>query len=669
MSDIQIEIVPDESGAPPPELQSILTDDQMVAAASYLKSEYEKAATEMQARNRKAAKWREAMEAVAADAPKMSPMPNASNVTVPLTQTISQSLFAKIKGTFDARDPFWTVGTVKSDSESVRVVKVVEKYLDLLAQSPYDLDMERVKNDLFLETILVGAAFPKVVYEIDRWRVIDPEKGEREVVYHDGPAIDILPIERVFYRRGVNTIDRLPWIGLTTPLTEHELRSMAAHGELDEEAVTSILNQLRTDANDAETVMQKAEWTDQAEQTGLIDVTEFWFFWDVDQSGVPVDLFFTMHVPSGTILRQQYNTLGRRMVVNSKYFHRSFGLTGRGTGQMTESMNDEATNIHNLSNDNMKVANMRMFAVRRQAGFNKEEPMYPGKTMLLDNPTQDIHAIPIGEIYPSIENAESKSWAIAQRAVGLSDTAMGFADQTLGSRDTARGQAMRLQQGDSILGTVTEGLKRTLTEIAQLVWMQLVANKDRVMDRERKAMRLSEEDLGYLEKALSMELSEVPTRLSFSVRTTDVEKTFEQRRQNMMALTQLFAQFATQTIPLASQLYGPAGMQMLRQSPELFKYMERLLLGSSILMEDVFTFFGVRNTQDYVPDHTLLDKLMDSLGQMGQTFMGAGQVQLGTGPGMGMGVPAGQPVMPPQAVGGQGAGSAGMPGPMGRFGG
>ena len=645
MSDIvQIQVVPDESGLPVNPLQVILQGPDLDKAVTYLKSEYEKASNEMDGRNKKVIKWRQAMEAIASDAPKTTPMKGSSNITVPLTQTLTQNLLAKIKGTFDARDPFWTVDSELPDEPSIKRNKVIQKYLNILACSPTDLDLEEVKKDLFGEAVLIGGAFPKVIWNTERWRVIDPVAGEKEVTMHDGPQIVVIPVERTKFRRGIGKISRLPWIGLDTPLTEYELRQMAAHGEFDPAATGEILKSARTSATDTEAQRQKGEWFDEAEQTGLYDITEFWFYWDIDGSGVPVDLFFTMHVPSGTVLRQQYNTLGKRFVVPAKYIHRPFAMTGRGTGQMTESMNDEATNVHNLGNDNMKIANMRMFVTKRTAGFQKEIEFYPGKNIQVDNPREDIVSLPIGEIYPSIGQAESKSWAIAQRAIGLSDNQMGFADQTLGSRDTARGQAMRLQQGDSILGSVIEGLKSTWSELGMLVWMQCIANKERVMDKERKAMRMSPEDLQLLGEALNMELTDVPMRLSFTVRTTDAEKTFEQQRQNWMALTQIYTQWGTQTVPLAMQLYGPQGQQMRKSAPDLFLYMERLMLGSSKLMEDVFRFFGVKDTQEYVPDQQLMDQLLDSLGSIGQAFQGAGQIM--GNPSMG-----GQPGMPGQPGG------------------
>jgi hypothetical protein len=624
MSDnVDIAIVPDEGEAPPIASLDILSGDELTKAVKWLQDEFNTSSREMEARNNKVIKWRQLMEAVAEDAPKSTPFKNSSNVTIPLTQTLGQDMYSILKGMFDARDPLWTVRSLRKDSDIVRRHKVVQKYLSLLASSPSDLNMEEVLKDLVMETTVNGGCFPKVIWETNSWRVMNQDGGgEKDVMKHDGPMVVVIPVERCNYRRGISSIDHLPWIGLTTPMTEIELREMASKGIYDTTAVSSILSQKRTSPNEMEAQQQKAEWFDEVETTGLYDITEFWFYYDIDGSGVPVDLFFTIHVPTGTVLKQQYNSLGERFVVNAKYMHRSFGLTGRGIGQMTESMNSEATAIHNLTNDNMKIANTRMFAVKR--GMNKKEEIYPGKLWELDS-ADDLRSIQMGDVYPSSSARESLSWSIAQRAVGLSDNQMGFADQTLGSRDTARGQAMRLQNGDSIKQNVVDGLMTTISKIGMLVWMQCIANKERVLARETEAQRLSEEELNDLEIELDVPLSEVPTRMAFDVQTTQNEKTFEMQRQNMMMLAQLYAQYAQQTVPLAMQLFGPQGMQMQQSAPELWKYMLKVLEGSGKLVENIFEFFNIANTQDYVPSMDTIAKISDMLGQVGASFASIGQ--------------------------------------------
>jgi hypothetical protein len=559
-------------------------------------------------------------------------------------------LYAKIKGTFDAREPLWSVEPTRHLEEDIKRFKVVEKYMNIQAKSPFDLNMSKVLDDLVMETVLAGGSFPKIVYSVEQWRVKNAEGGEeKEVIWHDGPKVIIMPAERVKYRKGISEISRLPWVAVDTPLTEVELRERASRGVYSAEAVAKVLGEERTTPSDTEEQRLIAETFESSDITGMFDISEVWFFWDIDGSGVPVDLFFTIHFPTMSVLKQQYNTLGTRFLTASRYVHRPYTLTGRGTGQMTESMQDEVTGIHNMRNDNMKVANMRMIGVKRGAGFGAKREIFPGAVWEFDNPKEDIFPIQLGEVYPSSLQAEQASMAYASKAVGLSESQMGFADSTMKSRDTWRGREQRVQDGDSILANIVSGMRDTIAEIGMLVWMQCVANKDRVIARERAAMRLADDELQLLEEALNMELSEVPVRMAFAMKTTDIDKTYDQQRQNIMALGQIYSGFAQQALPLAMQLYSPQGVQLQQAAPEAWAYMARVLTGYGKLAEETFKFFGMYNTGDFVPETETMDKMLDMMRSMtmqtAQSFQGAPVA--GAGP---QGVPQG-----PQGPQGPGA--------------
>lgn len=600
---------------------SIIGDKELETVIAELKGQYERAKAEMEVRNQKVKKWRKYMEAVSSDAPKNHPYKNASNVTVPVTQTVTQSLHAQIKGMFASRRPLLTVQSMSSDEQEVKKAKVVERYLDLLFTSQYDIGMEWL-NDLSLETILTGGSFPVVSYDVNAWRVKQADGSEQEIVWHDGASVKVMPIESVVYPRGIGEIARLPWIAVDKKLTANELKEKAARGIYDADAVEKTLESKRTSPDLLEEQEQEAEYGNVSDMADVYDISEVYFFYDVDGSGVPVDLFFTVHFPTGAVLKQQYNTLGARCIVNAKYIHRPAALVGRGTGQMTESFQEEITTLHNLRIDNAKLAGNRMLAVRAGSWRTTKREVYPGAVWEVENPREDIVPVQLGEIYPSSLNSEQLAWQLAHRAVGMSETQMGFADSTLGTRDTARGQALRMQRGDSILGSVVEGLKNTISMVGMLVWLQCVANKERVVAREMKAKRLTEEDLALLRECLETPLADVPMRLKFTVMTTELDKTYEQRRMNILTLSQLYSQYAQQTIPLAMQLYSPQGKQIQSQAPELWSYLGRILVGSGKLMEDIFKFFGTIDTQNYVPDTEQMDMVLDMISGMAKAFSG-----------------------------------------------
>ena len=657
MSDevVEVEVVENgedgENGAlAKQKLMEIVKGDELTTLITTLKAEHDTAVSDFEARNKKLLKWRANMEAVASDTAKNHPYKNSSNVNVGVTQILTQNLYAMVKGTFDAREPLWTLEPANTSEDEVKRIKVIEKYVNLLAKSPFDLNMEVVMQDLLMETLIAGGAFPRITYDLSSWRIITPAGEDKEVVNHDGPAVHIEPLESVLYPRGIADISRLPWIEVQFSLTELELKQRVADGLYDGKDIDKILATKRTTPSEAEEQEQKAELFNTADTTGLYDISEVYLFYDLKKDGVPVDLLFTIHYESGVCLRQQYNSIGARTIIASKFIHRPKSLVGRGTGQLTESMHTEVTSVHNLRNDNAKLANTRLLLTKRGFGFGKKE-LFPGAVWEMDNPSEDVKSLQLGEVYPSSLQAEAQGWNIAQRAVGLSDVQMGFADQTLGSRDTARGQSMRVSRGDSILGSVVEGLRNTISQIGLLVWIQCVANAERVIAREREAKRLSDEDLGILEEALKMDVQSIPLKMKFLVKTTDTEKTYEQRRMAILSLTQIFSQYAQQTIPLAQVLYGPQGAQMQQQSPQMYDYMMRILTGANKLMTTTFEFFGVYDTKNYLPDAEEMDKRLDDLKSvldiMRNTQGGGANGQAGSGsvlPSGGVGGGAGFPL-------------------------
>lgn len=601
----------------------ILSGDELSKAVEYLTSEYAQAQSEFETRNQKIKTWRKNMESLQSDAPKTTPFKGAANMNIGVMQMIQQPLGATILGVFTARKPLWETTSVRKNEEEVEKFKVVQKYLNLLAESPTDLNMSVVLEDLVNETTSVGVSFPKVGWRHDTSIVYDEDGTEKEIVWHDGPAITVNPAERIYYRRGIGDIQRLPWISFDYPLTKVELQERGSRGTYDPNAVLTVLDNLRSTPSDLEEQNQEAQYYDTAQTMQVADISEFWFKWDLKGDGIPTGLVFLIHVPTKTVLKQQYNRLGVITADNAKYISRPNSIAGRGIGQLTEAYQAEVTGWHNLRADNAKIANMRMIIRKRPAGSQKTVEIYPGAMIYSDDPSNDYIPRQLGEVYPSSLQAENMGMQYAQRVSGFSDIQAGFADATLRSRDSVRGSAQRLATSNTILSSTIEGLARTIGKLGMYVWLMCCLNKDSVMMKEREAMRLSESELDLLEEALSMDITSIPTRMAFSVKTTDPDKTYEMQRQSMMALTQLYTQFAMQTSPLAQTLFGPQGSAMKQQMPELYNWNMRILVGASQLMTNMFEFFGMNNTQDFVPDMTRWDKVLDSM----QSMLQAMQIQ------------------------------------------
>jgi type I restriction-modification system DNA methylase subunit len=196
-----------------------------------------------------------------------------------------------------------------------------------------------------------------------------------------------------------------------------------------------------------------------------------------------------------------------------------------------------------------------------------------------------------------------------------------------------------------------ENMVEGFGNVARKFYYILVQNRDVVIEDERRRKRLTPDELVTLEEALNIPYEDIPFTLSFSVKVSDVEQTFEAKRQNMLALTQLYGQYSNQTFPLAMQLFGPQGQQIKQQAPDLYQHMLSIYIGATKLIKDVFLLFGEEDADEYVPDIQKHEKIQDMLQQVTEMLIRASQGGIGNATG--------------QITGGPGAGAQG-PGTVGR---
>jgi len=261
----------------------------------------------------------------------------------------------------------------------------------------------------------------------------------------------------------------------------------------------------------------------------------------------------------------------------------------------------------------MKLSAIKMLAMRRSVLRENKNSIHQGKIWITDNPREDMQTIALGEVSPTSLESENMVWSMTSQAVGLSIVDRGFSDPTLGTRDTFKGQQLRLAQSESIMSTVIETGNESWSQVGMLVYFQLVMNADRVIWNERQLKRLSDEEIGRLHKILSIPMAEVPRRLKFSIYTTDIEHSYEAKRDTIMQLMQLTFQVQPQLIQLANVVFGPQGVQLKAQAPEAWTQLLQVYVGSVNLLREVYEFADFVDTENYLQDVSKYEKLLELL--------------------------------------------------------
>ena len=583
--------------------------DMQKEVISFLQSEMDDAEAEREEKLEVWKDWRRIREAYPRTKHKNFPIENASNITVPLTSWISNTIFGKLESTFNQIHPFWTVKNLRTDSEIEKErAKVLTRYLGILAESPTDLNLKAIKQIINYEVATMGTCFIKVPWTETPWQFKRyDENGNIETVQaesHIGPQIVVLELEDVLYREGLQDIQRATWIAVRSTLTEYELKERQALGVY--KFVDDILD-WKEEIKEKNVNSTEAYEGVEPLDDDLYEIWEVYLKWDVDNDGLAEDLFLTFHRESGTILQAEFNDIGIRVINNMVYLLRPHQLTGRGSAQLTYHMQAELDTTHNIRMDSTKLAAVRMLAVRKQSGLKTNEKIYSGRVWFLDDPKNDIAPIQMGEVYPSSIESENMAVLYAQKNAGIPDIMSGFPDMVAKSRASVGGQMMQLQQGTGIFSSIAEALKNAWSRVGQYILFQLISHRERVIERERRIGRLSPGEIETLNDALQIPIEEVPSRLALTVQTTDVEQTFEAQRQNILTLVQLFNMYIQQTLPLVMQLYNPNN----QLPPDIQAHFGRIFVGQSKLMYKIFKLFGEETPEDYIPSFERLEKLLD----------------------------------------------------------
>jgi len=622
--------------------------EQRDKAVGYIVDELSYAEQERAKKLTKWDKWRRQREGFPEHTQKDYPFPKSANVAVPLSVGNHNTLYGASMNTFDV-DPFWHVGAMRDrDETDVNIADMLTRYFDLLAKSPADLDKANVDPTLNYEANSMGVVFVKVPYTRLSYtaRRTDPATGfpqDITITQHDGPELVPIALEDVWYREAYRNPQTAPWFAHRVHHTWPEIQQLAEQGLYDKEAVDGLEHWYRAEPEVNE---QRADMRAEASQlpSEMWDIFEVYMFWDFD--GVFRDCILTIHRESKTVLREDYNPLGKRPFEPFIHLLKPFRLEGMGVAQLSEYMQDEVDSTHNYRLDAMHTSIAPMLALKKSSGIRSGEKTYPGKIWFLDDPQKDWSQVKFPE--PTMISFQSEQLAImySQKATAAPEAMGGFADSTVKTRDSPGLQNQRLQQSGGVFGAIMKTRKASYARVGELVLYQLILNKELVLAKERNIQRLSDDDIALLEQALSIDISEVPVRLRFSVNTSDAEETFEGERQNLLTLTQLYALFFQKTFPLAQQLFGPMGQQMMAAMPDMYKYLLSVYVGFCRQMEEILRFFAEKNTRKYVPDYKkqeMILALMNAMeGQIGGMQNGIPQAGIGQQqPGLGQGsVPA-----------------------------
>jgi len=582
-------------------------DDARAEFVDHIVGEIKNSFSSLTPRFEKLDKWRRLREGITEVKKKNYPFPNSSNVMTPLTMWLCQTVYGEMRNTFAVREPFWMVKAMYKDPGLIEKAKVLSKYFNIISKSPTDLNLNSKNDVMHYEADTLGTCYVKYPYVKRTWNFVTEDTGGAEkpveVTSHDGLDIITYSEESVFFPVGCTDLQNAPWVAFIDSYFEHDLKMLEDDGIfLDVDRV--IESEIGDSSYFRENKDRDSERLGmEVDVDGLYDVAEVYAFWDVNGDGKPEDIIVNIHLSSGTVLSEQYNKIGRRPFGAMKYMFVPYQMPGRGVCQMVEHMQDEADTVHNMRIDNNKFANQNVLQIKNGSDLKPNETVYPGKIFPVDT-VGDVAPLQLGKMEYASVTEENLATTYAQRASGVSEIMAGFADSTLKSRDTFGGQQLRLQQGKGMFSAIVDNKIRFYDEMGLIMYYQLIHHREEVMEKERKIMRMPDEDLAILEEALNIPIDQIPLKLQFQVRTRNIEETKDVQRNNMLMFSQLLDQY-TQTALQASMMLNNPQQPL---PPEAHAILTKSLEGKTRILQDILELMAVEDTADYVLDADAMEE-------------------------------------------------------------
>lgn len=587
-----------------------LSDEDREEFLDWILKELDDAEAERAAQKRQWKKWRRQREARPESETKDYPWPNASNVTVPLSNIVAQRTYGQLRGVFNVKDPFWTIEAQGREDaafkEDARRAQAMSRLYNLMSESPFELNMREKRRVILYEAGSMGTCFTKVLWDKRGWQFRSGEGAGAEVsegLMHWGPEVVVAPLEDVLYRVGIQNVRRSSWMAHRIILAKYELEDLVAQSVVDPAAAEKVLD------HGAQVI---EDWRqDQSRRMGLSqlpddnrELFEVYFRWDTNGDGRSEECAVLLHKPTRSILQEAFNETGVRMFTAVGYMLRPFYVNGIGTCWLTEFMQDEADTTHNMRINAMHMTTLPLYVGTRGSGLKPDEKIRPGKLFLLSSPKDLVQIGPTAMPTMSLQS-EYVAKEYAQLAAGMPDITGGFADTTAKSGDTYRGQRDRSAAQSHMFSSIVEATEDAFSEIGLNVFIVMAAHREEVIAKEQQMGRLTEQEILDVDEMLKVPVKDIPMRFRFAVRSTDLDQTYETKRQNLMFQVQLQTQFYQQMLPMLVQMENP-------QMPVAARvYMGKVFTASMRTLDRILGFFEQVDKDKYVPEYKRMEMLVE----------------------------------------------------------
>jgi hypothetical protein len=526
-------------------------------------------------------------------AEKDFPFVGAANLVLPVIATDVDTIYSRLMGILFATENLWSCRPL--NDMMVDFAPRLQEFLEWAQHN--ELEVYDAVADYVLELTKLGTGILKQRYTRESKRVYqfrESDMGTIEqhltLLLKDHPTLEHVSLVDFLVPASAKSIKDAPWCAERISLTWGQFQNRVRAG------IYQGGNQLREWwARDRGAQLDQLRQRLDLFEPGLGDRFELWECWldyDITGIGEPQAIVCTIHLPTMTVLRIDYNPFfnQEKPYSFSRYLRQEKRFYGIGLCEMLDQFQAEISTMHNQRLDNATLANSTMYAARKNSGIRENEPVIPGRWFLLDDPQNDIKVLNMGQRYDSTVQYENLTLSYARSRTGVSDYISGADNNSIGY-GAATTAVQMLREGakrfDQVLRECRICLGESGTRIVELY--------QQFNQHGKEYLAMGPHDGALVHQILQFPLELIRTGVGVELTATSAQLNKEVEIRTNQIVMQMLMQFYQQIMQGMSFVMNP------QVPPQMQQLAMQMVQGGTILMRRILDNYGIQDADRLIP--------------------------------------------------------------------
>lgn len=407
------------------------------------------------------------------------PWPRAANLVIPVAATDIDTTVAGLMGALWAPPNLWSTEALRPDW--IDFAARLQEFLKW-AQGDTELNMYPVTAEWITELTKLGTGILKWRYlreskDVFEWRE-QPNGVLQQMVKRmmlNRPDVRRVALPDFYIPGTAPSIEEAPWTAERLQLTWHQLEARVRAGIY----LPDTLDRIGYHWRQSQPRSQYSQYQSVQEQLDnfipgfgdRFELFEFWTKYEIRRGQEPVSVVCTIHPATGTYARIDFNPFfnQEKPYGDARFIRQEGRFYGIGLCEILEHFQDEISAMHNQRLDGNTIRNAVVFKGRRGSGVKADEPIWPGRTILMDNPETDLMPMALGVGADSTIDDEMHTLQYARMRSGIGDYQRGGAGNPAISYSTATTTVEMLRQGRLRLDQVMREIQACMSKVGQAV--------------------------------------------------------------------------------------------------------------------------------------------------------------------------------------------------------